>query len=61
MHSRTPRLLFSGPFHADHHTRAIDALCARADAGARDIVDRDPSAGARRGAISDLVQRLSAV
>jgi len=32
------RIAFTGPFNAGHHTRALDALCERLDAGARDIL-----------------------
>ena len=60
--SPTPqRLLFTGPFNADHHTRAIDALSARIDAGARDILYIVATAGGRRRAIADLVARRGAV
>jgi len=55
------RLLFTGPFDADHHACALDALCARADAGARDILYIVASSAARRRAVADLVDRRSAV
>jgi len=57
----TNRLLFTGSFDADHHARALDALCARADAGARDILYIVASGAARRRAIADLLERRSAV
>src|SRR5678815_1695626 len=53
--------LFSGPFHADHRSRALDALCAQAGAGARDILYIVASSAARRRAISDLLARREAV
>ena len=55
------RLLFFGPFDADHHNRALEALCARADAGARDILYIVASGAARRRAVADLLERRSAV
>ena len=55
------RLLFTGPFHADHRARALDALCARADANARDILYIVASAAAKRRAISDLLARRDAI
>jgi hypothetical protein len=55
------RLLFTGSFDADYHARALDALCARADAGARDILYIVASSAARRRAVADLLARRSAV
>src|SRR4051812_26498559 len=57
----TNRLLFTGSFDADHHTRALDALCARMDAGARDVLYIVASGAARRRAVADLLARRSAV
>jgi RecB family exonuclease len=61
MPSQNARLLFTGPFHADHHARALDALEARIDDGARDILYVVASAPARRRAIADLLARRGAV
>ena len=55
------RLLFTGPFDADHHARALEALRERADAGARDILYIVASGAARRRAVGDLLARRSAV
>src|SRR6186713_1810247 len=60
MSSRT-RIAFTGPFSADHHTRALDALCDRLDGGARDILYIVATGTARRRAISDLLARRGAV
>src|SRR5215217_4842303 len=38
MSPTSQRLLFTGPFHADHHARVLDALGAPVDEGARDIL-----------------------
>ena len=60
--SPTPqRLLFTGPLHADHHARALDALGARVDGGARDILYIVASGAARRRAIADLLERRGAI
>ena len=61
MSPTSQRLLFTGPFNADHHARALDALCARADAGARDILYIVASGAARRRAIADLLARRGAI
>ena len=61
MPPRKARLLFTGPFHANHHERALDALTARIDDGARDILYIVASAAARRRAITDLLARRGAV
>jgi RecB family exonuclease len=60
--SATPqRLLFTGSFDANHHARALDAVCERLDAGARDILYVVASGAARRRAIADLLVRRGAV
>ena len=61
MPSRKSRLLFTGPFHAGHHARALDALVARIDEGAGDILYIVASAAARRRAIADLLARRGAI
>ena len=61
MPSRKARLLFTGPFHANHHDRALDALEARLDGGARDILYIVATGAARRRAITDLLARRGAV
>ncbi len=61
MSSHQRRLAFTGPFNADHHARALDALCERLDAGARDILYIVASGAARRRAIADLLARRGAV
>ena len=55
------RLLYTGPFNADHHARALDALCERLDRGARDILYIVATGAARRRAIGDLLARRNAV
>jgi len=55
------RLLFTGPFHADHRARARDVLRERADGGARDLLYIVASATAKRAAIGDLVRRRCAL
>jgi RecB family exonuclease len=57
----TSRTAFTGPFSADHHARALDALCDRLDGGARDILYIVATGTARRRAISDLLARRGAV
>ena len=49
------RLLYTGPFNADHHARALDGLCERLDRGARDILYIVAGSAARRRAIADLL------
>src|SRR5687768_5737140 len=61
MSSAPSRLAFTGPFTADHHARALDALCERLDAGVRDILYIVASGAARRRAIADLLARRGAV
>jgi ATP-dependent helicase/DNAse subunit B len=61
MSLKKTRRLFTGPFHANHHERALDALEARIDDGARDILYIAASAAARRRAIADLLARRGAV
>jgi len=61
MPSPKARLLFTGPFHANHHERALDALEARIDDGARDVLYIVASAAARRRAIANLIARRGAV
>ena len=61
MSPQPSRLAFTGPFNADHHARALDALCERLDAGARDILYIVASGAARRRAINDLLARRGAV
>src|SRR5687768_9865446 len=61
MSSAPSRLAFTGPFTADHHARALDALCERLDAGVRDILYIVASGAARRRAIGDLLARRGAV
>jgi len=61
MPSPKARLLFTGPFHADHDERALDALEARIDHGARDVLYIVASAAARRRAIANLIARRGAV
>ncbi|HEX6051709.1 MAG TPA: PD-(D/E)XK nuclease family protein [Gemmatimonadaceae bacterium] len=55
------RLAFTGSLNADHHARALDALCERLDAGARDILYIVASGAARRRAVVDLLARRGAV
>src|SRR6185295_13409971 len=61
MSPTSQRLLFTGPFHADHHARALDALGSRVDGGARDILYIVASAAGRRRAIADLLERRGAI
>ena len=61
MSLKKTRLLFTGPFHANHHERALDALEARIDDGARDVLYIVASPAARRRAIADLLARRGAV
>jgi hypothetical protein len=61
MSSRPSRLAFTGSFNADHHARALDALCERLDGGARDVLYIVASVTARRRAIADLLARRGAV
>ena len=61
MSLRPSRLAFTGPFNADHHARALDAICERLDAGARDILYIVATGPARRRAIADLLARRGAV
>ena len=55
------RLAFTGSFNADHHGRALDALCERLDGGARDVLYIVASGAARRRTIADLLGRRGAV
>ena len=61
MSSRTRRIAFTGPFSADHHARALDALSQRLDGGARDVLYIVATGTARRRAIGDLLARRGAV
>ena len=61
MSPTSQRLLFTGPFNADHHARALDALGAKVDAGARDILYIVASSAGRRRAIADLLERRGAI
>jgi hypothetical protein len=54
------RLLFSGPFHAGQRERALEAVCARVDAGDGDVLYVVPSSAARHEVIDALVQRRCA-
>ena len=54
MSTRPKRLAFTGSFDADHHARALDAVCERLDAGARDILYIVASGAARRRAIAEI-------
>lgn len=55
------RLLYSGPFGADHRDRVRSAVCERADAGGRDILYIVASPAARRAAVDEILARRSAV
>lgn len=57
----TEGLLFSGCFGDDHRVRALDALEAIADGGARDILYIVASPAARRTVIAELIRRRRAI
>jgi RecB family exonuclease len=61
MSSPPSRLAFTGSFNADHHDRALDAVAARLDAGARDILYIVATGAARRRALTDLLARRGAI
>jgi hypothetical protein len=61
MSSHPRRVAFTGPLDADHHARALDALCERLDGGGRDILYIVATGAARRRAIRDLLTRRGAV